>query len=225
MAPIDRTLIAEILSIQDHAYRLLLWLGDQARDDPELLSLEAEGALCDSRTCLAWLEERKDTVPAAHRCPGRERELAALLSSFLRTSFHVKRFEWEGRIVQAELRTGPSHEGARASKRVRHGGSLTHEALHRLCRDEGIRLSSKALARVARAQTIRADLHVWCYAVGLVHRAQGRGEGESDWEHWRSIPLAERKNLSVDAVWAARARLHLHLKTVAETQVASESRR
>src|SRR5262245_46647788 len=179
MPRIDRPHVADILAIHAHAYQLLLWLGDQARQDPELLSVEAEDALLDSRSCLGWLKQRWDSLPAAHRCPGRERELAALLSSFFRTSFHVERFEWNGRIAQAELRSGARHEGTREGKRARHGGTLTQEALHGLCRNEGLRVSPRALAKLARSQAARADLHVWCYAVGLVHRAEGRGEGES----------------------------------------------
>ncbi len=210
MAPIDRELIHETLALHARAYRLLLQVGDAARTEPELLSLANEELLSDARTCSAWLSAHAHLFPSG-ALAGNLAALSGLLSSFLHTSFHVKRFEWQGSIVQAELRTGAGREGVRASKRRRHRGSPTAEALLRLCRDAGLVVHSRELAKLAKAPTLRRDLHVWCYAVGLVQRSLGRSEGEYDWEHWRALPWEERKVLDADMVWAARERLVLHM--------------
>jgi hypothetical protein len=206
MAPIDRELIQKTLALHARAYRLLLQLGDAARAEPELLSPANEELLSDARTCTTWLTAHRDLfTPGA--LDGDVAGLAGLLSSFFHTSFHVERFEWQGRIVQAELRTGAGHEGVRAAKRRRHRGSPTAEALLRLCREAGLSVHSRELASLGKEQALRRDLHVWCYAVGLVQRSLGRAEGEYDWEHWRSLPLEERKSLDADRVWEARERL------------------
>src|SRR5688572_14620729 len=95
MSPIDLTLLRETLVLHDRAYRLLLWLGDAARHAPELLSADNEAALADARACAAWLRSQRGLLPPPIVLESQIDTLAALLSSFFRTSFHVQRFEWE----------------------------------------------------------------------------------------------------------------------------------
>lgn len=203
---IDRALVAATLSLHDKAYKLLCFLADEARADPGVLSAEQEATLLDLRACTAWIGAQAAAFPGTLRpAPGQESALAGLLGSFLRTSFHIRRLEWDGKLVDAKLVPGPEHEGARAKRRARHGGDPRIEALHRLCRDEGVSVARTRLSHVAHRKDCEADVRLWSYAVGLVLRARGGGEGEADLTLWRKIP--DRKTLDVERVWDARARL------------------
>ncbi len=203
---IDRDLVAETLALHTKAYALLMWLGDAARADPEVLSEASEARLLDRRACAAWLRDEASSFPL-ELAPSLDRALpyAALLGSFLRTSFHVSRLHWGGRLVDASLRLAPGHAGARAGKRSRHGGDPRTEALHRMCRDEGVSVPRTRLAKLAKSKAHEADVRLWTYAVGLVERARGGGEGQSEWAMYRK--LEDRRSIDVARVWAARDRL------------------
>lgn len=205
---IDRARMQTALDLHQRAYAFWMWLSTEALRDPELLSAESEAALADPRRCVRWLVDRERDLPERFRLEAARRDaFASLVSSFLHTSFHVRRFEWGGRLVDAKLMRGPGHAGAREARRRRHGGSPTREALHRLCRDEGVPATPELLRAVERAAATRADLTLWTYAVGLVRRAERGGEGEDDWKRWRAIDREQRLSLDSDAVWDARERL------------------
>jgi hypothetical protein len=203
---IDRALIEETLSLHTLAYRLLMWIADHARAEPELLSVESERALLHPVACVRWLEARRDVLPCELMPKASQAgAFASLLSSFFYTSFHIERLEWNGRLVDATLVRGPGHEPSSVRKRRRHGGDPRTEALHRLSRDEGLRVPHPRFARLARNRRVEADLAVWTYALGMIERARGGAEGTTDWARWRRI--ADRKSLDAESVWAARARL------------------
>src|SRR5689334_21506617 len=93
MSPIDLSLLRETLVLHDRAYHLLLWLGDAARDTPELFSADNEAALADAHACARWLRSHRALFPQSAVFESQVDALAALLSSFFRTSFHVRRLE------------------------------------------------------------------------------------------------------------------------------------
>lgn len=203
---IDRVLVDETLALHRKAYTLLMWLGETALEDPSVLSEEREAMLLDPLACAAWLAAERVSLPAELApAPSQRAACAALLGSFLRTSFHITRFRWDGRLVDAKLVLAPGHEGARAQKRKRHGGEPRAEALHRLCRDEGLSIAHPHLAKLARAKALEPDVLLWTYVVGLVERARGGGEGASEWKLWRK--LEGRRDIDAASVWAARTRL------------------
>jgi hypothetical protein len=200
---ITRAILTRVLSLHQRAYDVLMALGREALRDPAVLSREAEDALTDARRAGAWLRQHgwcSDVEPRDHDALGR------LVGSFFHTSFHVARFEWAGE-ADAQLRLGPGRAAPAEARRARHGGSAAYEALHRILRDEARHAAPTTLRAVARSRGLREDVALWTYAVGLVARARGDGEGRGDWETWRSMRRAGRRALDVDAVWDARARL------------------
>ncbi|UJR86461.1 hypothetical protein [Sandaracinus amylolyticus] len=210
---IDRARMERVLELHARAYELWIWIASEALHDPTLLSREAEAAIAHPARCADWLRELEPRLPRQLVVASEHRAaFAALVSSFLHTSFHVERLEWNGRVVDAQLRRGPGHAGPRAAKRARHGGSATREALHRLCRDEGMKVAPEVLRAVARAGSIQDELVLWTYAVGLVARSEGSGEGAEDWERWRDLDRETRKKLDVAVIWAARERLLVALR-------------
>ncbi|MBN8609459.1 MAG: hypothetical protein J0L92_02685 [Deltaproteobacteria bacterium] len=200
---ISRAVMARVLALHERAYAILLGLGRAALSDAAVLSREAESALLDRRRAAAWLRAHgwcDDVAAADHDA------LGALVGSFFHTSFHVHRFELGGE-VDAQLRLGPGHAAPSHARRARHGGSASREALHRICRDEGLRVDHAALRLVAQSSSLRDDARLWTYAVGLVARARGGGEGAADWAAWRVLRRHAGRSLDVDAVWEARERL------------------
>jgi hypothetical protein len=200
---ISRAVLARVLALHERAYAVLMALGREALRDPAVLSLEAEDALTDPRRAGAWLRQHgwcSDVEACDHDTLGR------LVGSFFHTSFHVARFEWAGE-ADAQLRLGPGRAAPAEARRARHGGRAAHEALHRILRDEARHAAPATLRVVARSRALHDDVRLWTYAVGLVARARGEGEGRADREAWRSMRRAGRRALDVDAVWDARARL------------------
>lgn len=209
---VDRARLALVLELHQRAYQLWTWIASEALHDPALLSRDAELAIADPARCASWLADLGERVPAALVvAPEHHGAYAALVSSFLHTSFHVQRLEWNGRVVDAQVRRGPGHPGARAARRARHGGSAVREALHRIARDEALHVSPRALRAVERGAA-PDDLTLWTYAIGLIRRSEGRGEGEDDWRRYRAIDPAHRRALEIDHVWAARERLVTQLR-------------
>lgn len=206
---IDRALLVSVLALHERAYAILLALGRAALLDPQVLSREAESALLDPRRVVGWLRAQGacDAVATAEHDA-----LGALVRSFFHTSFHVQRFEVAG-VVDARLALGPRVSAPSHARRARHGGSATHEALHRICRDEGLRVGPAALRLVARSSALRDDVRLWTYAVGLVVRARGGGEGIADWAAWRALRRQGHGSIDADAVWEARERLRSALET------------
>ncbi len=199
---IDRALLARVLALHARAYAILLGLGRAALQDPQVLSVEVESTILDPRRVVAWLREQgacDGVAEADHDALGQ------LVRSFFHTSFHVQRFEVLG-VVDAQLRLGPRVSAPSHARRARHGGSAAHEALRRICRDEGLRVAPAHLRFVARSSARRDDARLWAYAVGLVVRARGGGEGAADWAAWRALRQGHRA-IDVDAIWEARERL------------------
>jgi hypothetical protein len=201
--------------VHAEAYALLLAIGDLARREPELLSAQSEAAITKTETCLAYLATHRDVLPHALLPRSKDaRAFAAMLGSFFHTSFHVQRLEWNGKLIDATLVRGPAIDGTRADKRRRHGGDPAREALHRLCRDEGLRVPEARLAKLAHARSMTMEVTVWTYAVSLVERSRGRSEGWFDVRLFQGIK--RRTSLDEHVVWAARSRLVEVLTTLAK---------
>ncbi len=205
---ITRTALARVLALHRQAYRLLMWLDEQAASDPSVLDEGVEHALIDRRRCSAWLSGPSLVLPVglAPRV-GDVEALAGLLSSFFQTSFGIERIEWEGRCVRARLRRGAEVPSLREGQRKRRGGDPSIEAVQRVSLDDGIDADRVVIVRTAKSKPLGPEVLVWTYAVGLLHRAEGHPEGRSDWKAWRSIPVEERRRLTIERVWAARDRI------------------
>jgi hypothetical protein len=203
---IDRELVARALALHARAYETLMRLGREALRDPETLSIDVEAALSDPRRAGAWLRARGYCADADD-----DAALGALVASFFHTSFHVERLEWAGKLADAQLRLGPRRVARREVQRRRQGGSAVREALHRICRDEGVRVAPATLRAVAADRALREDLVLWTYAIGIVLRTRGEGEGRADWKAWRSMRTRGRRTVDIGDVWESRERLRAAL--------------
>src|SRR5258705_9831351 len=82
--------LERIVPLHKKAYALLLWLKEQARRRPALLSTENIEMLGHGNECVEWIAQHFDKFPQELRPTRLElRAFAHLFSSFFSTSFRV----------------------------------------------------------------------------------------------------------------------------------------
>ncbi|MCC2667736.1 MAG: hypothetical protein K0Q72_207 [Armatimonadetes bacterium] len=200
---LDFAAIKQLLQQQAKAYQLLLWLGDQATETPQLLGREAVRQLREPDSALAWLRNRQTELPADLLPQPVEPEFAALLASFLSTSFQIQHLEFEGRLVEARLTRGaaPDAQG--------HVG-LTQclvLAVRHLAASQNLPISGKEAGLLVNRKSLRQDAVLWAYLWELERRACNKGKGSVVHRIWSCIPKETRKSLTAERVWAAREAL------------------
>ena len=221
--------LRQILNLQNRAFQLLMWIGRQARQRPELLSSESVEALKHADTCEDWLTQHDAGLPYHLRvAQGERRAFAYLLSSFFNTSFHVEQASiWNGWIREGSrpmLRPGLASSGGKgkahrrrhSQKQLEVAGELQRLALASLAEENGHNLSREQSQRLASEPELAADLNVWSYAYELHRRSQFASQGAAVHRLWKAIEAEERTKLDADQIWQARERLAAAIQQLPE---------
>jgi hypothetical protein len=207
-AMIDKENISKLLGLHQKAYRLLLFLAEQAKSNPSAFTDVVVEALSRKTSCARWLSANAAWIPKELKPKGEDASgFSALFSSFFGTSFRIDTLEWDGKAVDSTLRTG-SRSGSISIRNVKH---LKAMSLKYLCSQEGVRLDAARAGQLAGHKSIERELSLWAYVWGLDRRRKGKSKGPVVHKLWRSIPIDVRKNLTTDAVWNARQRLMQHV--------------
>jgi len=200
---LTRNDVQQLLALQAQAYRLLMWLADEASKDPQLLSPEAVAELREPETAALWLERHRLRLPGALVSYEALHPFASLLSSFFSTSFHVKHLEFEGRLVESRVTLGITE-----APPVRGGLEQCQAlALRHLASAEQMALAEKEARLLVRRKSLHDASLIWTYVWELDRRAKRKGKGTVVHKLWAALPRDARKSLDVERVWGARAQL------------------
>lgn len=201
---LTRADIGDLLQMHARGYQLLLWLDRQAAREPSVLAPDVVALLAKPASCGAWLVANRFTLPLELRPENPVRdEFVNLFASFFSTSFHVEHLSFGGELLDSRL----AKRSTKSSHKPK--GSLAAQALalKHLASSQSIRISEAEARKFAERKSSQPHLLLWTYVWELDRRAKAKGKGEVVHRIWRSLPLATRKNLSTDAVWAAREEL------------------
>lgn len=196
--------VAELIEIHRRAYRLLMWINDEAAQEPAWLSPDSVGRMGNRSGCEQWLRENASNLPSRFVPEdGHVSAFAGILASFLETSFGVERMEVGGELVEARLR--------RRRHRI-HGGrhnmmNVVAAALRHVLSRDGVRLTSDEAGRLARRESLRNETRIVAYVWELGRRARGKSKGAVIHRLWRSIPVEVRTTLDESGYWLAKTRV------------------
>jgi hypothetical protein len=200
---LDRIQIAELLTLHSQAYRLLMWLGEEAVKEPSLLGPDVVQQLQHAKTAGEWLVARRGTLPTDLVPDDPAGPFAKLFSSFFSTSFRVKHLELDERVIYSRLTLGigPS--------RPKRPGTLRVQALalKHLASSAGIRMTEDDARELVKRESLRLSSQLWAYVWELDRRAKGKAKGGVVHALWRSIPWEVKKELTVVKIWEAREQL------------------
>jgi hypothetical protein len=200
---LTRDEIQQLLALQSRAYGLLMWLADESTKDPHLLSPAAVAALQEPGTAAEWLDRNRQRVPEALVSYEALQPFAALLASFFSTSFQVRHFEFEGRLIESRVTVGADTASST------HGGleQCRALALRHLASTEKLPLLEKEARALVRRKSLSEASLLWTYVWELDRRAKQKGKGAVVHRIWKAIPRDVRKSLDVDRIWNAREQL------------------
>jgi hypothetical protein len=204
---LTRADVVHLLEQQSRAYQLLLWLGRTCAEDPTLLDPDAARQLGKARSVPGWIARHRHRIPAdllpAEVGGAIDTAFAALLASFLETSFRIEHVHFGGQLVATHLVRGVS-----PGQPPRQGMPSTQAlALKHLLSAEGLAVTDDDLRGLSRRADLAEPLTVWTYVWELDRRARGKGKGPVVHALWRRLPPAVRADLTADRVWEAREQL------------------
>lgn len=205
--------ISKLLEIHSKAYSFLIHLANKSRKNPETLSARVVDELKKKKTCVNWLEDHINSIPVNFRPENEDiSNFAGILSSFFVTSFKVDNLNFEGKLLDSDVKTITRKEGTSrlGQKAVR------NLALKHLCRSQNIRITEAEARKILKNRKIHMDITIWAYVWELDRRARGKPKGSSVHILWRDMPYDIRKNLNVDLVMKSRQRLLEHAKSYLE---------
>jgi hypothetical protein len=200
---LGREEIGQLLALQARAYELLMWLADEATQDPTVLGPHAVAALREPDTAALWLQEHSEHLPERLLPTDPANTFASLFSSFFSTSFRVKHLVFEGRLIETRVTVGADYnpsEGAGLEQ-------CQALALRHLAAAEGVPITDKDARRLVRRKSLHDASLLWTYIWELDRRARQKGKGSVVHRIWRSIPRETRKHLEVESIWNAREQL------------------
>ncbi len=221
-----------VLDLQNKAYGLLLWIDDQARHQPDLLSDENVGMWRFVASCEDWVRRMigifpRDLRPEENDIPA----FAHLMSSFFNTSFHVEEKNestwyrdpdnykvWH----RKKLVSGSSalaHKTPAEKKRVRQKGeesahNLQLIALEELAIENDVDLSTQQLKTLAHDTKLADALNMYSYAHELVRRSQFSSQGAAVHAMWNTMDKKTRQKLNTEVIWQAREMLLNALRNI-----------
>jgi hypothetical protein len=203
---------------------LLLWISDQAQQQPDLLSESNLEKLRYAQGCDEWVRHMMGIFPEKLR--PQEADISAfahLLSSFFNTSFHVatvNESDWSGRHSQyntwvaTKLVPGApkSTKGPAAKKRAQEkdrqsAHNLQLIVLEELAIEHDIDLTRAQLDALAAEPEVAESLNLWAYAHELMRRSQFASQGAGVHQMWLTLDKRTRENLDADTIWQAREQL------------------
>lgn len=204
---IDRTDISRLLALHSRAYDWLIFLVNEAKKDPDLLSPEVLEKIGKKKSCEQWVADKWTSIPEKMRPQKSDISgFARLFSSFFDTSFRVDSLTFDGKLMDVSVKIGakkqPLPYGVKSVKAL---------ALKHLCSAENIKLSDAESRTIANRKSIADSLTIWAYIWELDRRVRGKGKGAVVHTLWRSMPFETRKQLDVETVWKAREHLLAHV--------------
>ncbi|GJM25379.1 MAG: hypothetical protein DHS20C16_17940 [Phycisphaerae bacterium] len=199
---IEQPSVAELIEIHQRAYRLLMWINDEAAQNPAWLRPEAVGQMSSRSACEKWLWQNSSYLPSRF-LPDRAhtKAFAAMFASFFDTSFRLDSLEFAGDLVDARLR--------RRRNRI-HGGNhnmkhVVASAIRYVLSREGVRLTPDEAGRLAVRESLKIETRIVAYVWELGRRARGKSKGQIVHRLWRSIPPGVRRRLDEDFYWLAKS--------------------
>jgi len=204
-----------VLHLQAIAYRIILWLNEQAwRDSRRLNTAEIE-AIRFGSSCVKWVERMHGELPPELRVNQADwPALANLIAAFLQTSFscQTSRQRWDGPRVPQLVACGEVRKARTEAIQ------LEQISLKVLAEDAGITTDHDRIMLVVNDPAKRDDLVLWSYAVELVRRSRFASQGHAVHSLWKQLDPKARRNLKAEDIWAARSRLLATLLEKRRTQ-------
>lgn len=224
--------IARVLDLQQRAYNLLLWISDQARHQPDLLSESNIEQLRYAPGCDEWVRHMMGLFPEKLR--PQEADISAfahLLSSFFNTSFHVatvNESNWSGRYSNYDTWTttklvpgapkttkGPAAKKRAQEKDRQSAHNLQLIVLEELAIENDFDLTRAQIETLAAEPDVAESLNLWSYAHELIRRSRFASQGAAVHQMWLSLDKKTRESLDADTIWQAREQLCRALATAA----------
>lgn len=199
---LDKDQIAELLMLHSQAYQLLMWLGEEAVNEPSLLGPDVVKQLQHAKTAGEWLTARRDAFPTDLVPDDPMGPFAKLFSSFFSTSFHVKHLELDDRVIDSRLTLGTASRPKRPDTLRVQALALKH-----LAGSVGIRITEDDARRLVKRESLRPSSQLWAYVWELDRRAKGKAKGSVVHTLWRLIPWETKKELTAVKIWEAREQL------------------
>lgn len=216
-----------VLDLQNKAYGLLLWIDDQARHQPDLLSEKNVEAWRSVASCEDWVRRMIGTVPRDLR--PEESDIPAfahLMSSFFNTSFRVEekttsnwRNSYDSYIVERRKRLLPGISTTRKTKAQKEktlesARHLQLIALEELAIENDFDLSREQLETLAHQSQIQNALNLFSYAHELMRRSQFASQGAAVHALWNTMDKKTRQKLNTEVIWQAREKLLEEVRSV-----------
>lgn len=209
-----------VLDLQNKAYGLLLWIDDQARHQPDLLSEKNVEAWRSVASCEDWIRRMigifpRDLRPDEVDIPA----FAHLMSSFFNTSFRVEEknsSDWHSRYdpytVERRRRLLPGVSSTRKTKAQKEktlesARHLQLIALEELAIENDFDLSREQLQALAHQSQIQDALNLYSYAHELMRRSQFASQGAAVHALWNTMDKKTRQKLNTEIIWQARETL------------------
>ncbi len=149
--------VERLLSVQNQAYNLLKWLADAVVWSPHLLVPQEAALLHTTDAALQWLDKYQTEIPS-HLLPENfEDGFVNLFSSFFSTSFRIGHFEFDGKIIESNVRAGMNQQKSSISSPA-HCEFL---ALVHLCNSEKLLLTDKEGKALIKRQNLKEALLIW----------------------------------------------------------------
>ncbi len=209
-----------VLDLQNKAYSLLLWIDEQARHQPDLLSEKNIEAWRLVDPCEDWVRRMIGIFPRDLRPEENDfSAFAHLMSSFFNTSFRVEEknaSDWHSRYdpytVERRRRLLPGvsitrKTKAQKEKTLESARNLQLIALEELAIENDFDLSREQLETLARQSEIQDALNLYSYAHELVRRSEFASQGAAVHALWNTMDKKTRQKLNTDIIWQARETL------------------
>ena len=177
--------------------------GGHAPTTPRCWEHDATQQLGQARSVPEWIARHGHRIPSDLVPATVDGAFAALLASFLETSFRIEHVHFGDRLVATHL-----VRGVNPGQPLLRGLSSTQAlALKHLLSAERLAVTDDDVRGLTRRADLAESLTIWTYVWELDRRARGKGKGPVVHALWRRLPPAVRADLTADRVWAARRQL------------------
>lgn len=204
--------LEKVMGWQKRAYGLLMWLGQEARANPAMLSAEAVEQMSAAESCVGWINHNLNSLPREFWPePSDLVPFARLFSSFFATSFRVGLV---GRRDSLQMETSLV-SGAKEAKDGRHKKHLERRqkgaalelkraALSGLAEEAGVVVTVEGLDAMIAATELGPKVTLWTYACELKRRTEYVSQGTAVHELWLELDEKTRKRMDGEMVWKAK---------------------
>jgi len=213
--------LEKIMGWQKRAYGLLMWLNQEARSNPAMLSAEAVEQMVTAESCVGWINHHLNSLPREFWPePSELVPFARLFSSFFVTSFRVGLV---GRQDSLRMETSLV-SGAKEAKDGRHKKHLERRqkeaalelkraALSGLAEEVAVVMTVVGLDAMIASTDLGPKVTLWTYACELKRRTEYVSQGTAVHELWLELDEKTRKRMDGEMVWKARDQLIAGIET------------